>query len=405
MRIQPALRALLFVASFGVLLSGCSLFGEGPGWGGKRDAEKAAEARPVLPEPVPTHRFEIDPATDVVGVVQKTLATKEDTLTDIARRFNIGYEEIVRANPGVDPWLPGENREIVVPTQFILPNAPREGIVINVPAMRLFYYPKVKKGEKQIVHTYPIGVGRVGWATPEGATKIVRRQKDPTWRPTASIIKEHLEEKGEKLERVIGPGPDNPLGRYAFYLGWPSYMIHGTNKPSGVGLRSSHGCIRLYPEDIAVLFESAPIGTQVRVVNQPFVFGWHAGSLHIQAFDVLEDDTRDWKKAQVKLLKKDLADRIQKELAARNEKIDWEAVTQLTHDPRGIPVSISGGPDSLTQIVTSAMLVQNKVAPGATWDGVSDLPVDEATFQELMSDRETAADVSTTTPVAKPVNN
>jgi L,D-transpeptidase ErfK/SrfK len=352
---------------------------------------------------VATHRFEIDPTTDVVGVVQKTQATKEDTLTDIARRFNVGYEEIVRANPGVDPWLPGEGREIVIPSQFILPNAPRDGIVINVPAMRLFYYPKVKKGEKQVVHTYPIGVGRVGWATPEGATKVVRRQKDPTWRPTPSILKEHLEEKGEKLDKVIGPGPDNPLGRYAFYLGWPSYMIHGTNKPSGVGLRSSHGCIRLYPEDIAQLFEMAPVGTTVRVVNQPFVFGWNQGSLHIQAYDVLEDDTRDWKKAQVKLLKKDLAERIQKELAARNEKIDWDAVSQLTREPRGIPVSISGGPDSLSQIVASATLVQNKVAPGATWDGVSDLPVDEATFNELMSDREPATDAAAApTPTSAP---
>jgi L,D-transpeptidase ErfK/SrfK len=255
------------------------------------------------------------------------------------------------------------------------------------------------------VHTYPIGIGKVGWKTPEGATKIVRRQKDPTWRPTPSIIKEHLRERGEKLDKVIGPGPENPLGRHAFYLGWPTYMIHGTNKPSGVGLRSSHGCIRLYPEDIAQLFELAPVGTPVRVVNQPFVFGWHAGSLHIQAYGVLEDDTRDWKKAQVKLMKKDVAERIQKELATRNEKIDWEAVTQLTHEPRGIPVSISGGPDSLSQIVSTATLVQNKVAPGATWDGVSDLPVDEATFQELMSDREQPESASTAAPAAKPVAN
>jgi L,D-transpeptidase ErfK/SrfK len=392
MKNLPALRALVLLASAAVLLCGCSLFGEGPKWG-KRDAQKIpTEVRPELPEPVATQRFEIDPSVDVVGVVQKTRATKDDTLTDIARRFNVGYEEIVRANPGVDPWLPGEGREIVIPSQFILPNAPREGIVINVPAMRLFYYPKVKKGEKQVVHTYPIGVGRVGWATPEGTTKIVRGQKDPTWRPTPSILKEHLEEKGEKLDKVIGPGPDNPLGRYAFYL----------------GLRSSHGCIRLYPEDIEQLFKMAPIGTQVRVVNQPFVFGWHQGSLHIQAYDVLEDDTRDWKKAQVKLLKKDLAERIQKELASRNEKIDWEAVTQLTRDPRGVPVSISGGPDSLVQIVANATLVQNKVASGATWDGVSDLPVDEATFKELMSDREPAVEASATPappPAPKPLAN
>src|SRR5262245_17082792 len=285
MRNFAELRALVAVAFLATLVSGCSLF-NAPGWGSKRADKKAAVEVPTIPEPVATHSFVIEPTTDIVGVVQKTRATKEDTLTDIARRFNVGYEEIVRANPGVDPWLPGENREIIIPSQFILPNAPREGIVINAAAMRLFYYPKVKKGEPQIVHTYPIGIGKVGWKTPEGATKIVRRQKDPTWRPTASIIKEHREERGEKLEPVIGPGPDNPLGRFAFYLGWPSYMIHGTNKPAGVGLRSSHGCIRLYPEDISQLFENAPIGTTVRVVNQPFVFGWHEGALHIQAFDV-----------------------------------------------------------------------------------------------------------------------
>jgi L,D-transpeptidase ErfK/SrfK len=400
---------MLALISAGVLLSGCSLFGDGHGWG-KKDAEKEVVAVPTLPEPVPTHEFVIDANTDIVGVVQKTQATKEDTLTDIARRFNVGYEEIVRANPGVDPWLPGENTEIVIPSQFILPNAPREGIVINAAAMRLFYYPKVKKGEPQVVHTYPIGIGKVGWKTPEGTTKVVRRQKDPTWRPTASIIKEHLKERGEKLDPVIGPGPDNPLGRYAFYLGWPTYMIHGTNKPAGVGLRSSHGCIRLYPEDIEQLFELAPIGTQVRVVNQPFLFGWHDGALHIQAFDVLEDDPRDWKKAQAKLLNKALAERIKKELEARKEKIDWDAVAKLSHEPRGIPVSVTGGPDQLDAIVAKATIVQNKVAPGATWDGISDLPVDEATFQELVSDREpsveaAAAAATPSAPETKPAAN
>jgi L,D-transpeptidase ErfK/SrfK len=410
MKTPAALRPIVATALSLALFSGCSLLGDGPRWGGKRDADKAVDVAPVLPEPTATHKFEIDATTDIVGVVQKTVASKEDTLTDIARRFNVGYEEIVRANPKVDPWLPGEGREIVIPSQFILPNAPREGIVINAAAMRLFYYPKVKKGETQVVHTYPIGIGKVGWKTPEGTTKILRRTKDPTWRPTPSIIKEHREERGEELERVVGPGPDNPLGRFAFYLGWPSYMIHGTNKPAGVGLRSSHGCIRLYPEDIAQLFELAPVGTQVRVVNQPFLFGWHEGALHIQAFDVLEDDPRDWKKAQAKLLNKAMAERIQQELKARQEKIDWEAVSKLSHEPLGIPVSVSGGPDQLDHIVASATLVQNKVATGATWDGISDLPVDEQTFQELVSDREAsvesaAAAAAPATPAPKPVAN
>ena len=407
MKNHLALRPVAVMALCASLISGCSLLGDGPGWGGKR-AAKTEPVVPALPQPVPTHRFEIDATTDIVGVVQKTQATKEDTLTDIARRFNVGYEEIVRANPDVDPWLPGENREIVIPSQFVLPNAPREGIVINAAAMRLFYYPKVKKGEQQVVHTYPIGIGKVGWKTPEGATKIVRRQAGPTWRPTPSIIKEHLEERGEKLDRVIGPGPDNPLGKYAFYLGWPSYMIHGTNKPAGVGLRSSHGCIRLYPEDIAQLFEMAPLGTPVRVVNQPFVFGFKDGALHIQAFDVLEDDPRDWKKAQAKLLNKTMAENIKKELAARKEKIDWDAVAKLTHEPRGIPVSVTGGPDQLDAIVAGATIVQNTVAPGATWDGITDLPVDEATFQELVSDRESSVESAAeaaTTPSAKAATN
>jgi L,D-transpeptidase ErfK/SrfK len=156
-----------------------------------------------------------------------------------------------------------------------------------------------------------------------------------------------------------------------------------------------------------VLFEMAPLGTPVRVVNQPFLFGWHEGALHIQAFDVLEDDSRDWKKAQAKLLNKAMNERIQKELAARKEKIDWDAVAQLSHDPRGIPVSVTGGPDQLDQIVASATIVQNKVAPGATWDGLSDLPVDEATFQELVSDREPSVEsaAAAAAPSTKPGAN
>lgn len=359
--------------------------------------------KPVYAPPVDTHRFEIDATDDVVGVLQVTVANQEDTLPDIARRFNVGYEEIVRANPGVDPWLPRAGTEVVVPTQFVLPNVPRQGIVINVAAMRIYYFAPAKKGEKQVVYTHPIGIGKVGWSTPEGTTKVVSKQKDPVWRPTASIIAEH-KKHGEILPAVVPAGPDNPLGKYKLTLGWPTYLIHGTNKPYGVGLRSSHGCIRLYPEDIEQIFSMVGPGTPVRVVNQPFVFGWHEGALHIQAFDVLEDDPRDWKKAQAKLLNKALAERIQKELAARKEKIDWDAVAKLSHEPRGIPVSVTGGPDQLEQIVAHATIVQNVVAPGATWDGISDLPVDEATFQELVSDREASVEsaAAAASPAAAP---
>jgi L,D-transpeptidase ErfK/SrfK len=341
---------------------------------------------PAEPEPVATQRFEIAPDDDVVGVVQIVRASKEDTLTDIARRFNVGYEEIVRANPKVDPWLPGADRPIVVPTQFVLPNAPRTGVVINIAAMRLFYYPPHKSGEPQVVITHPIGIGKMGWATPEGVTKIVRRQADPTWRVPASVIKEHREERGEELERVIGPGPDNPLGKFAFYLQWPSYLIHGTNKPAGVGLRSSHGCIRLYPEDIAQLYDTVPIGTQVRVVNQPFVFGWHEGQLYVQPYDVLEEDARNWKKGQRARLTKAVSPSQQKQLKSHGEQINWDLVASLSHEPRGVPVPVSEEGASLDQVLAAVSTVQNRVPDGSTWDGKTDLPMDEGTFRQMMSE-------------------
>lgn len=398
---SPPIRLIAFALACAALAS-CSLMGEG--W--KKPAPPPAPVEPVVPQdppPVPTHRFTLAPNQDIVGAVQRTVVGKDDTFTDIARRFNLGYEELVRANPGIDPWLPGEGKEIVLPTQFILPNAPREGIVVNVPQMRIFYYPAHKKGEPQEVITHPIGIGKVGWRTPQGVTKIVRRQKDPTWRPTASIIKEHRE-NGEELERVIGPGPDNPLGRYAFYLGWPSYMIHGTNKPAGVGLRSSHGCLRLYPEDIEELFESVPVGTPVRVVNEPFTFGWQDDELSLQAFDVLEDDPRDWKKAERKLLSKSLSESIRKELKRRGETVDWERVSTLTHDPRGIPVSISRADVSLEQVVASAPRVQNRVPDGASWDGKSDLPMDEESFREMVSDSDPQTGPTGTPPPSTGTN-
>jgi L,D-transpeptidase ErfK/SrfK len=392
--LRPAFAALLSVC----LVAGCSLFGP-LHRAARTEAPPPPPPAPVLPAPAATERFELEPGQSVVGVVQMVKAGKEDTLTDIARRFNVGYEEILRANPEVDPWLPGEGREIVVPTQFVLPNAPYTGIVINIAAMRVYYFPPVKKGERTVVITHPIGIGKVGWRTPEGVTKIVRRQKDPTWRVPVSVRKEHRE-NGEELEPVIGPGPDNPLGRYAFYLQWPSYLIHGTNKPAGVGLRSSHGCIRLYPEDIEQLFNMVPIGTQVRVVNQPFLFGWSNGLLYLQPYDVLEDDARNWSKAQRKLLDKSLSPALLQQLKSRGEHIDWDLVGSLTHSPRGVPVPVSSANASLAQVLAGAPRVQNVLPQGSTWDGASDLPMDEASFKQILSEIEPGADAAAPTAAA-----
>ena len=328
--------------------------------------------KPQYAPPIGTHRFEIDAAhDDVVGQVQVTISSKEDTLPDIARRFNLGYEEIVRANPGVDPWLPGAGKEIVLPTQFVLPNSVRQGIVINIAAMRLFYFPPTKPGEKQVVYTHPIGIGRVGWQTPEGATKVVSEQKGPVWIPPASGRKEH-KENGEIRPARVPAGPDNPLGKYKFTLGVPSYLIHGTNKPYGVGLRSSHGCIRLYPEDVEKIFAMVNPGTGVTVVNQPFVFGWHDGELYLQGFDVLEDDKRDWSKSQPKLLSKTLSKRIQTELANRKATVDWQRVAQITKDPRGLVLSVSTPERSEDVVIAAAPRVENRIPQGANWDGADD---------------------------------
>jgi L,D-transpeptidase ErfK/SrfK len=378
-RFRAALAAVVVVGA-----GGCSLLGQ------LRHPQPGPQAAPpaalpALPMPVATERFELATGDDVIGVVQVVTADKEDTLTDIARRFNVGYDEILRANPKVDPWLPGAGREIVVPSQFILPNAPRTGVVINIAAMRIFYFPPLKKGERPVVFTHPIGIGKVGWRTPEGVTKIIGRQKDPTWRVPVSVRQEH-HENGEELDPVIGPGPDNPLGKYAFYLQWPSYLIHGTNKPAGVGLRSSHGCIRLYPEDIEQFFAMVPVGTAVRVVNQPFVFGWRDGQLYMQPYDVLEDDTREWSKAPRKLLSRALATTLQQQLKMQHQQINWEQVSGLTRSPRGVPVPVTVAGTGVEQVLAAAPRVQNVLPPGSTWDGKTDLPMDEGSFRQILSE-------------------
>jgi L,D-transpeptidase ErfK/SrfK len=353
--------------------------------------EAEAPPPPELPLAEATHRFVIEPGSDVIGRVQVTLARHEDTLPDIARRFNVGYEEIVRANPGVDPWLPGEGTEIILPTRFVLPDAPRSGVVINLPAMRLFYYPpRASKDAPQEVLTHPIGIGKVGWSTPEGRTKVTQRTKDPTWTPPLSVRREH-EKNGDPLPARVPPGPDNPLGRHAMRLGWPSYLIHGTNKPYGVGMRASAGCIRLYPEDIAGLFELAPVGTQVTIVNQPYLLGWDGDLLLVQAYGVMEDDKRDWSQGAQTLLKKNLKSKspLWKRIVAADAQVNWELANEVSREPSGLPMVVTRGHEQHPPTVLAAALrVRNALPLGATWDGNEDQYAGEAGFRELLSERE-----------------
>src|ERR1043165_354828 len=206
----------------------------------------------------------------IFGDTEVITAFGEDTLPDLARRYSLGYEEIQRANPGVDLWLPGEGTPIVIPGQRLLPPGPREGIVVNLPEHRLYYYPKVKKGETPYVVTYPVSIGKMDWSSPLGKTRVIDKRKNPTWSPPESVRKEH-EERGDPLPAVVKAGPDNPLGAYAMRLDIHpgAYLLHGTNNPIAVGMGITPGCIRMAPEDIEALFPLVPVNTPVWLVNEP----------------------------------------------------------------------------------------------------------------------------------------
>jgi L,D-transpeptidase ErfK/SrfK len=275
---------------------------------------------------------------DIIGEMRFVVASESDTLLDIARRYGLGYNEITRANPGVDPWLPKEGTYVILPTQFVLPKAPRRGLVLNIPQMRLFYFIEPKNGQPGKVITHPMGIGREYLGTPYGRTSITSKRKDPTWYPPESIRKSRAEE-GITLPAFVPPGPSNPLGKFAMNLGMPGYLIHGTNKPWGIGRRVSHGCIRLYPEDIESLFQQIPIGTPVEIVHQPHVAGWHQGQLYLQTFPPLSEHEQslDERTAMMQVVL---------EKVSEDESIDWDRATTVLQKKSGIPTPIlDGAPD------------------------------------------------------------
>ncbi len=231
---------------------------------------------------------------DLVGGIQTATTVKGDSLLDVARRYDFGQEEILLANPHVDRWLPEPGTTVVLPSRFILPDAPRNGMVLNLPEMRIYYYDEKGTDElgTQTLVTHPVSVGRMDWNTPLGTTRIVSKKKDPSWTPPESIRREH-ELEGDPLPAVVPPGPDNPLGQYAMRLGIPGYLIHSTNKPYGVGMRVTHGCVRMYPEDIEAFFELVPINTAVTLVNQPIKIGWYGGQLYMEIHPPMEEDKVD----------------------------------------------------------------------------------------------------------------
>ncbi len=253
----------------------------------------------------------------------------------------------------MDPWLPGKGTPIVLPTQYVLPDVERRGVVLNIASKRLFYFPAPAEGEQQQVLTYPIGIGRVGWETPLGDTTVISKARNPHWWVPASVRREHAE-MGDPLPSVVPPGPDNPLGHRVLKLEMPGYLIHGTNAPYGVGMRVSHGCVRLYPENIELLYEFVEIGEQVTIVNEPYLFGRADGTLFFEAHEPLEDDTvpADERLAMLMDAQVDGAGR------PLNEHLR-DHVVDVAADPHGMPVSVVHY--DITDFMARARVVHNTV--------------------------------------------
>jgi L,D-transpeptidase ErfK/SrfK len=339
--------ALPLILIFGLMpLSGCqtlsSLFPEEP--------TASLEPSEAQPETVATHEFNLADGDNMVGSLAAINTRENDVLPDIARHFGLGYNDISIANSAVSPWTPKPGSRVLLPVQFILPDSPHKGIALNLANMRLFYYPK-KQPDK--VYTYPVGIGRQGWNTPMGLTSIVAKDANPSWYVPESIHREHAE-KGDTLPKVVTSGPDNPLGLYAMRLGIPSYLIHGTNKPYGIGMQISHGCVQMYPEDIEVLFKKTTVGMPVRIIHQPYLTAWQQDMLYLEAHEPLPK----WAKDKAKL-KKQVIKQLHDISAKKNVDVDWDKVERILQRSDGIPTPILAQSPDVAEMSANAVQLKH----------------------------------------------
>lgn len=271
------------------------------------------------------------------GEVLRVRTRYEDTLIQLARQYSLGYEELLRVNPGVDPWLPGEGTEVVIPGQRVLPPGERRGIVVNLPENRLYFFPKPPKGQAAKVYTYPVSVGKMDWRTPLGVTTIVSKRVNPTWTPPESVRRDRAARGERPLPRVVPPGPDNPLGRHAMRLGIPSgaYLIHGTNNPDAVGMAVTHGCLRMYPEDIARMFPDVPIGTEVALINEPVKLAKVGGEIWLEVHPPINEE------GQATVVDLQIFEARLDELLGDSEvMINWDLAISALRESSGIPLMI-----------------------------------------------------------------
>ena len=272
----------------------------------------------------------------IFGEPRSVTTRYEDTLLEIARANSLGYEEITRVNPGVDPWLPGAGKQIVLPSQRVLPPGPREGIVVNLPEHRLYYYPKPKRGEPSRVLTFPVSIGKMDWRTPLGTTRIVDKRRNPVWYPPKSVRDEHAA-RGDPLPAAVPAGPDNPLGDFAMRLDLRggAYMIHGTNNPAAVGMAVTHGCIRMYPEDVATLFPLVPIGTPVTLIDEPIKIAWVDGELWLEVHPPVNAEGQT-----VEPNLDEFSRRLEAVLGRQQAAVYWDYANTVLRQAWGIPAVV-----------------------------------------------------------------
>jgi len=290
------------------------------------------------------------PADDsnIVGRLQVVTADARNTLLDIARHYDLGYEDITAANPGVSVWLPGKGTPIVVPTEFILPSRPWKGIVVNIPQRRLYYFPRHTAREPATVITFPIGIARPGWPTPLGNTRIIAKYKDPSWIVPKDIQAEHRSQGEANFPDYFPPGPNNPMGMLALETGFSQIFIHGTNRPWGVGMEVSHGCVHLYPENAAYLFPHVPTGTPVRIINQPVMVGYRNHQLYIGVSTPVGEYPGDRDSLLMRT--------IDEVSLTRNREwptIDWDRVRQAVNARRIMPIPVSIDAPDVDQLIAS----------------------------------------------------
>ena len=322
--------------------------------------EREEQLSPVAEEerldPINRNFFTLEsPEQAVIGEPQIVYTREENTFSDLAREYGLGYDEIVAANPDIDPWLPGDGTAVLLPTQYVLPDRPRRGLILNIASKRLFYFPEVADGVPIQVLTYPIGIGRVGWETPLGDTTVVSKARDPSWYVPASVRRERAE-MGSPLPAVVPPGPDNPLGHFVLKLDMPGYLIHGTNQPYGVGMRVSHGCIRLYPENIEPLYGMVGIGEAVTIINEPYLAGWRDGELYFESHSPLEDDVITPEERM-----QEFFDRTRKNSGAFVEQAEQDRANAVAANARGVPVRVLMA--DADEVMYRARVVRNTVEP------------------------------------------